>query len=448
MQLRGKLSGFWKGGIRLNLLNQLLVAFAVVLGVGMIYATYQTDQSFHAMIDTTNRYVASQRDTGMLEESAAALSEACREYLSTGEMQYVHQYAGQLEAVLRQGIGTDETAGSDPYLLKARESAVTLSQMESYAIRLMAEARGDALAAYPAIIQSLSLKPEDEALSGEEKRAAALAVLTNEAYLAAREQLTRSVDDSHRTVSQETQVRTGESASMLTRLVHRQKVLIGLFLAAAFLAVWINSALIIRPLKKSIGHLDQRDRIPVKGSYEMRRMARVYNDVLEENNEKNEALSYSATHDPLTGLYNRGAYDQAYREMDQRQIGVLIIDVDRFKHFNDEHGHDVGDRVLKRVADVLRLSFRAQDHISRIGGDEFCVIMQGAGREQGPVVKEKVNAMNALLSRSEDDLPPISLSVGVAFGDREHPSGDIFKDADTALYRMKQKGRTGCEIFE
>ena len=92
-------------------------------------------------------------------------------------------------------------------------------------------------------------------------------------------------------------------------------------------------------------------------------------------------------------------------------------------------------------------SFRAEDYICRIGGDEFTVIMVNANSSMRGLVEEKVTHINALLKIPEDGLPPISLSVGVAFGDREDSGGDIFKDADTALYRTKSARLGGVAFF-
>ena len=107
----------------------------------------------------------------------------------------------------------------------------------------------------------------------------------------------------------------------------------------------------------------------------------------------------------------------------------------------------MGDRILKRVADILHNSFRSVDIICRLGGDEFAVVMTRVNSSMKDLVVNKLNKANELLQHPQDDLPSVSLSVGVAFSDRKNPKGDIFKDADTALYRSKEAGRSRCSVY-
>ena len=134
-------------------------------------------------------------------------------------------------------------------------------------------------------------------------------------------------------------------------------------------------------------------------------------------------------------------------DLDMSKNALILVDVDKFKSVNDTYGHDVGDLVLKRVADVLKYSFRVTDLVFRLGGDEFVVIMTNVDSSIREQVRQKIDQANVMLQKPKDDLPPTSLSVGVAFADRENPDGDIFKDADTALYRVKEAGRCGCIIY-
>ena len=160
-----------------------------------------------------------------------------------------------------------------------------------------------------------------------------------------------------------------------------------------------------------------------------------------------EQFAYEALHDPQTGLYNHSAYKMLLKDADQRNIALLIANVDDFEELLRDHGQETADRVIALVADVLHHSFRSVDFICRISTDEFAVIMTRANSSMKPLISEKVEHINHLLRERGAELPPIGLSVGVAFADREHPQGDIFHDADIALSRMKAMKRQGWSIF-
>ena len=122
-------------------------------------------------------------------------------------------------------------------------------------------------------------------------------------------------------------------------------------------------------------------------------------------------------------------------------------DVDKFKEVNDHYGHAVGDIVLSTLGQTLRNYFRENDIIGRIGGDEFAIIMVEMTSDLKYTIEEKIEAVNETLSKEVDGVPAVSLSVGVAFSDRDNAEDDIFKDADKALYYIKEHGRHGCKIF-
>ena len=128
-------------------------------------------------------------------------------------------------------------------------------------------------------------------------------------------------------------------------------------------------------------------------------------------------------------------------------LAFLIIDVDKFKLINDCYGHEIGDQILKKVAKHLSDTFRAQDYVARIGGDEFAVIMTNSTRELQPVIQNKVESMNQFLKKPDDGLPPISLSIGIAFSDKGFPE-ELYRQADRALYQVKENGRCGCHFYD
>ncbi len=161
---------------------------------------------------------------------------------------------------------------------------------------------------------------------------------------------------------------------------------------------------------------------------------------------KNE-FTYDALHDPLTGLYNHTAFEILFHDADKDHIAVLLADIDGFEQFRVAEGRKRAEEVTKKVAAVLRSSFRSVDDICRLRDDEFVVIMTRVTSAMRSQVIDKVEMVNEILQHPEDDLPSLSLSVGIAFSDRENPEGDIFQDADTALARMKEVRQCGCALF-
>ncbi len=170
-----------------------------------------------------------------------------------------------------------------------------------------------------------------------------------------------------------------------------------------------------------------------------------------DNTVEQEALQheiYRATHDSLTGLYNRAGYDLLLTTLDMKTTCLLLIDADGFKGVNDTHGHEVGDRVLRRIAETIKGSFRSEDCVCRLGGDEFVVFMAHTGRAQKALIVSRVDGINAALARPVDGLPPISVSVGIAFGDKGTEPKALFECADRALYATKHRGKCGYTFFD
>lgn len=150
----------------------------------------------------------------------------------------------------------------------------------------------------------------------------------------------------------------------------------------------------------------------------------------------------SATHDGLTGLFDRSTLrltlTRALRGDPTEPVSVIMIDLDHFKQFNDRYGHVEGDQALKRVADIMQRSVRDTDICARYGGEEFCVVMPGRGLEDSAAVAER------LRSSIEHELRAwrMTASLGVAaFPEHGHAPLALIAAADAALYDAKRAGR-------
>ena len=155
---------------------------------------------------------------------------------------------------------------------------------------------------------------------------------------------------------------------------------------------------------------------------------------------------FKATHDSLTGLYNRAGYDLLLSGLDMKTASLLLIDADNFKSVNDTYGHEMGDKVLRRIADTIKRSFRTEDCVCRIGGDEFVVFMAHTGEKQRDLIVNRIEKINAELGHAVDDLPLISVSVGIAYGGAAAPE-QLFERADKALYETKNRGKRGYTFY-
>ena len=158
----------------------------------------------------------------------------------------------------------------------------------------------------------------------------------------------------------------------------------------------------------------------------------------------------NAKTDALTGLGNRHAMEESFpREMkrcleDKSPLSLIMIDVDRFKTFNDRFGHVAGDRALSAVAHILGQHFRPRDLLVRYGGDEFAILLPGVSVNEAMIIAERVRiAVSGDTESSDDSLIqiPIKISMGVAEVETDDSFESLLKAADAALYRAKNAGR-------
>lgn len=160
--------------------------------------------------------------------------------------------------------------------------------------------------------------------------------------------------------------------------------------------------------------------------------------------DREEELKHLSMHDSLTGLYNRFYFEEEMERLNNERhypLSIIVCDVDGLKMINDILGHEKGDELLKRAAEIIKIPFRTSDVVSRVGGDEFAVILPSTNEE---TVKEIVGRLLKTVESYNKNKAglPISLSIGYATG--THPGVqiiDIFRQADNNMYQEKyQRG--------
>jgi diguanylate cyclase (GGDEF)-like protein len=170
-----------------------------------------------------------------------------------------------------------------------------------------------------------------------------------------------------------------------------------------------------------------------------------------------ETLRQQSIRDPLTGLFNRRYMEESLeRELrrvirNQRPLGIIMMDIDHFKQYNDIYGHEIGDIVLRKLGALLRSNTRVEDIACRYGGEEFVLIMPDASLEVTGKRAEKLceDVKHLDIKSSDMHMSSVTLSLGVAaYPDQGSTADAILKAADAALYRAKRVGRGRVELAE
>lgn len=171
--------------------------------------------------------------------------------------------------------------------------------------------------------------------------------------------------------------------------------------------------------------------------------------------ERTVALSRT---DSLTGLLNNKTFKEALHQeilrarRFKKSFGLIMIDIDYFKKYNDTHGHPQGDYLLKRIADLLRDNLKDTDIVARYGGEEFSILLPETTKEQTAIIAERLRSFVEWVRFPKEETQPegkITISVGVAgYPEDGTTAEEVLNAADKALYRAKAEGRNRIKVAE
>lgn len=444
-----------KKPVRLRAANYIFAALALILAFGVIISNSMISRGYGRMEDANARYNAAQYAALELETGSDYLTDAVRSFVVTGDLRYLNSYFEEAKVTRRRDIAVEDLrelvaerdSSAFDSLNAALDTSNELMEKEYLAMRLIQMAAEIPDDEVPDEISGIALEAGQSSLPPEEKKALAEELVFGDEYLRYKILIWQDVDTCTEQLIDKAAASVIETRSAMEKILHVQTALLAVLILSVMAEVIFITWQVRIPLSRMVEQMRSQETVEPMGAAELHFVTNTYNEILAENKKAQRQLSYEATHDALTGLMNRSAYEMFMERADLEHIGLIIIDVDEFKNVNDTYGHDVGDRLLKQVAEILTQSFRSVDAICRLGGDEFVVVMTRANSSMRQLVINKIAKANHILQNPRGGLPKASLSVGVAFSDRENPQGDIFKDADTALYHVKQSGRCGCEVF-
>ena len=438
-------------GLSLKTVSILMMVVSVITTAVLLITGIQTFRSFGEMEKSTDDYIAMEEAANELMAASDYLTEEVQCYTVMGDRAHLDRYFEEADVTRRRehAISVMEKAQPDSAALeelkKGMMESVSLMDREFYAMRLMMEAQGDT--DMPEPVKNVTLAEEDKALSAEEKILLAQRMVHDGAYYEQKARIQANMAQCVGALKNGTQSVQQEMEAKARRYMVWMVVLVFTQSAVMIIGIWLNTHLGVNPVLKAVDHIKKDEKLPIIGAAEFRYLAGTYNVMYNAYKKSVENLSFKASHDELTGVYNRAGYDLIKTSLDMTTTALLMFDADQFKGVNDHFGHETGDRMLQKIALVLKKNFRSDDYICRIGGDEFAVFMVHTKRNPEELITRKVIRINRELEDQKDGLPQITLSAGVSYNPKGEDPEEMFRQADIALYYVKEHGRDGCCFY-
>ena len=438
-------------GISLQTIHIWMIVGAIVLSGVMFFSTYHLSTSYQELTTAAERHIELRKDARKLMDASDYLTEKVQRFTLEGEKRFLDEYFEEaFDTKRREEAITKMTnvAGNTKALKKlkaAMKNSKELMNREYYAMRLVIDAKGYKIERKE--LRNVKISEQDQALSSAEKMHRATEVVIDSEYY---EQKNQIRDNMSECLDELEKMANATDASALQSLhdeVIIVRVAILLQTAGVIFLVWLASRLGIHPILNAVNKIKEDSILPESGAREFRYLVRAYNKMYKAYKKSMEKLNFKALHDELTGVYNRAGYHSVLTCIDLKTTYMILIDVDNFKTVNDTYGHEVGDRVLVKLVEVLQKNFRSDDYLCRIGGDEFVLFMVHAEDGQEERITRKIEAVNQALGEGQDGLPPVSISVGVVRGSEDEEVEALFEKTDRAMYRSKEKGKRTITFF-
>ncbi len=442
-------------GIRIQTLSFWIVACTLLVAVLIGAGIFSVLNHCHTLVNMTKEYILTETDVMNMSLGSDYLTEQARQYVIFQDSRYADAYFTEAEVTQRRDqallsmkdhAGEEDTVSLE-LLSQALDTSNALMELEIHAMKLAAVSAGVDMSVLPTRLQTWSLTEEELGYSSREKLTAAYQLVFGSEYQHMKKETNEKLSSVTTNVISSCSMRQLESESRVRSALIRQSVYTALIVGLVIMAYMMIAMLILRPIRVYINCMKNNHALDITGAYEFKYLAITYNNVFKIAQANQNMLRYKAETDALTGLLNREAFEQLkLRFQDAPQpLTLMLIDVDVFKSINDNYGHETGDRALIRTANLLRENFRAQDHVLRIGGDEFAILLEDIQADRTEIIRDKVERINWTLQHPQNDLPRFSLSVGVAFSEQGY-NDELFRQADQALYQTKENGRCGCSI--
>ncbi len=434
-----------KKGISHRIVHFWLLIITVILSGTVIFTTLRMTNTFLRITSASRQNSELQKAAHELMNASDYLTEQVQRFTIDGDVVFMDQYFTEAFESKRREEAISKMQSdqrTQPALLKLQEamnSSVKLMDQEYYAMRLVIEAKG--YTGYPEVLDGVELSDEDKALSPEDKIRHATELVLSDEYYMQKDDIRRGMQECLEEIDKLARNNEEDEQQILDREIKVTRYAIIIQALVIFFTMWLTTRLAIKPVVNAVSMIKEDRSIPETGSMEFRYLASAYNKMYEKNKSSIERLNFQASHDELTGAYNRTGYDFLLSNIDLKTTYMMLLDVDNFKSINDTYGHETGDMILIKLVNVLKSIFRDDDCICRIGGDEFVIFMVHSGSMNRKLIESKIGQINLELQKTNDGLPPVSISVGIVDGKDVTDTEQLFEKTDEAMYNSKKQGK-------
>ena len=441
----------------------IMAVLTAVFSLFLFTLSFRVYSISNRLQESSNEYISSQLAASRLKQGSDNFMKYVRSYVVTGDEAYLKYYQTEHDVTRTYELAYNELLPyiTTPYLENTFNNITKYQDMlfslDALSIQLTMDVYGVEDETYLEMFDEKDyLSDFYKNLTPEQKNKYAIETAfgfgnrpqAEGSYEMDKRIIDDNIESLLKQLASEAQKKQDEDMQLMKLSMQLLRIDSMILLFIVLIDVFFIIKYVVRPLVSNANHINNDEFLDEQGVAEIRTLAISYNDMYAKVKEDNRKLSYEASHDSLTDLYNRQAYYDLKNSNLLTNICLLHIDVDDFKSINDTYGHDVGDKVLKKISETLKCLFRSGDLIYRLGGDEFVVIMIEVGNNYHEIIEEKKNSLYKIMQDDSDGVPKITLSIGASYVQGLADIDSTYKQADKALYKAKAEGKNTIVFYE
>ena len=431
-----------KEGVSLRNIHKWQIVFAVIFSCLMIFSTYRLINSFMRVKNASEENLMLQNSVHGLMDASDHLTEMVQRFTESGDRRFMEQYFIEAFATKRREQAITElkrVKNVGPALASLEEAmrySVKLMDREYYAMRLVIEAKG--IREYPSVLKGVTLNSADMALSPEDKMRRATKMVLDGEYYTQKNRIRAEVNNTVQAIVSQAQKEETDALERFQKELNLARAGVLMIIASIFFVVWLTSTLGINPILRAVDQIETDSPIRETGANEFRYLAKAYNNLYFMYKKSIEHLNFKASHDELTGAYNRAGFDLLLSSLDLDSTYLMMLDVDNFKTIND----NTAQCDLTFHNDTLAADLTASVSLERLDSKRWRIIsvteFQSFLKQTQTAYEKKLAALNKPIQDKIDGALRIeNLKAELIHNNTASPAFTYIR----LHYMMKQQGQ-------